>query len=200
MSQKLAPLNARSNSRSASSIFAAVFLLLLTGTLLYRQQQPSTMSTQTPIQSPISSLHLQISGDFATKSPLTLTVTLENKGDKPVTILTWNTPLDEKAAPIGIFKFKSTRSGDYAQSQNLKLNRLLPPQDDAYLELAPRETIKKDFDIKAPEVTLTNGEEYEVQAKGFWGGVWEGRRGDVEGNEGFREDFESNTIVVKVSS
>jgi hypothetical protein len=120
-----------------------------------------------------SSLNLSISEKSPTTTPPTILVTISNLHQSTtLTLLTWDTPFDEKALVLGIFNFVDTKTNEALQSPNLKINRGLPPPRDAFLEIAPRKAITKEIILDGPGAKLEKGKEYDVQARGRWKAVW----------------------------
>jgi len=83
--------------------------------------------------------------------------------------------------------------------RNLRLNRKMPPPDSAYIEIAPGATYNVDYEVSPPDIELERGGEYEIKASGSWGGVWKGSKDEFRGSHGFTGEFESNSIIVRVS-
>lgn len=194
-------MTTKSTSRPAVSVVAAIILLFLTGSLFLRQQAQANLDREEPEPiNPVDNLDLVISGAMQNKYPPVLKVHVENKSKtSPLTILAWNTPLDNNAVALGMFSFKEQTSQQYLPCRNIKLNRNTPPPDSAYIEIAAGATYDVDYEVSPPDVELERGGEYEIKATGVWGGVWKGTKEDVRGSHGFTGEFESNSIIVRVS-
>jgi hypothetical protein len=122
---------------------------------------------------PSSSLNLTLLEKLPRTSPPTILVTASNLHQSTsLTLLTWDTPFDEKALLLGIFTFIDTGTNELVPSPNLKLNRGLPPPRDAFLEIGPRHAITKEIVLDGTGVKLVRGKEYDIQAKGRWKAVW----------------------------
>jgi hypothetical protein len=89
----------------------------------------------------------------------------------------------------------------------IKINRLLPPSREDFLELAPRHAITKDVYLEGPGFALEKGKTYDVQAHGKWKAVWhasvtaigEANLMKMGGPTGLVNwDFESDIIQLRV--
>lgn len=105
---------------------------------------------------------------------------------------------------MGIFKFQSVASGDFAPCLELKLNRKIPREgvfsDDDIITIDAGAEESKTIEIKAPEVVLARGEKYVVNAKGYWMHVLIGEREEAKKADAkvLREDFESEGVEIEV--
>lgn len=123
-----------------------------------------------------------------------------------MTLLKWDTPFDDKALLLGIFDIKNVKTGEMLPNLNIKLNRLMPPPRDAFLEIKPRNAITKEIVLFEPGTKLEKGVEYEIQAKGRWKAVWHASVRDI-GDENLKKmgggtgvmtwDFESEVVRFK---
>ncbi|APA13210.1 hypothetical protein sscle_10g079800 [Sclerotinia sclerotiorum 1980 UF-70] len=156
-----------------------------------------------PIQISISDV-TSIDSEPSSPPTISLKVTLRNTSDKPVSFLRWSTPFDIRAVPMGIFKFQSVASGDFAPCLELKLNRKIPREgvfsDDDIITIDAGAEESKTIEIKAPEVVLARGEKYVVNAKGYWMHVLIGEREEAKKADAkvLREDFESEGVEIEV--
>ena len=138
-------------------------------------------------------------------SPPTLVATVTNMHESTtITLLKWDTPFDDQAMLLGLLEIKNTEDGSILPPAGIKLNRQLPPPEDAFIEIAPRNAIAKDIVLGGPGARLRKGRKYEVQAKGSWKAVWLASVADV----GYRNlqrmgggtgvvnfEFESNPVA-----
>jgi hypothetical protein len=182
----------KSNSSIATSIRS------MTGS---SQQRPLDPHPSKP------ALQLTLSEKEPRTSPPTLLVTATNLHDSTsLTLLTWDTPFDDKALPLGIFNIKNTETGELMRNLGLKINRVTPPPREAYLEIEPRNAVTKEVVLSEPAAKLEKGVEYEVQAKGRWKAVWHASVKDI-GDENLKKmgggtgvitwNFESDVVRVK---
>lgn len=135
---------------------------------------------------------------------VTLKVTIENTSDRPLLFLRWNSPFDTKAAPMGIFKFTSLKTGNLAPCHDLKLNRKPPrsgifsPEDT--IRIGPGSKVEESVEVAAPGVKLESGETYSVKAEGHWVHVRLGEHSEllVGDKENLRGEFQSEAVEVIV--
>jgi hypothetical protein len=154
-----------------------------------------------------SQLTLELEESDPVTSPPTIIATVTNLHDSTtVTLLTWDTPFDEKALLLGLFEIRDVEHGHTIPSPGLKLNRKLPPPKEAFLEIAPRHAIAKEIVLEGAGVQLEKGSKYEVRAKGKWKAVWQASVADIGygnlqkmgGGTGVVSfGFDSNTVSVK---
>jgi hypothetical protein len=154
-----------------------------------------------------SQLTLELKESDPKTSPPTIIATVTNLHESTtVTLLTWDTPFDEKALLLGLFTIKDIEHDHTIPSPGLKLNRKLPPPKEAFLEIAPRHAIAKEIVLEGPGAQLEKGARYEIQSKGRWKAVWQAsvaaigygnlqKMGGGTGVVGI--DFESNVIDIK---
>ena len=151
-----------------------------------------------------SQLALELKESDPKTSPPTIIVTVTNMHDTTtMTLLKWDTPFDDQAMLLGLFQIKNTGDGSILPPAGIKLNRQLPPPEDAFLEIAPRTAVAKEIKLSGPGARLRKGRKYEVQAKGSWKAVWQASVADVGygnlqkmgGGTGVAQfEFESNPV------
>ena len=159
---------------------------------------PTNLTLQVLILAP------QLISLSSTPTPdLTITTTIHNPSTSPITVLKWNTPLDPRAGVLGVFDIHDEVENESVPIDVVKFNRKLPPSEDDLVEIAPESSVK--VEVKLPPVKLQAGREYSLKASGRWHGVWEGKKGDVnggklEGLDGKAQggEFDSNVVKVKV--
>lgn len=179
-----------------------LFALILCG-LFVRMDSSQTNNHDVPIQISISDVRT-IDNESSSPPTVSLKVTLWNTSSKPVSFLRWSTPFDLQAVPIGIIKFRSVATGDFAPCLDLKLNRKMPREgvfsNDDIITLDADGEESKNIEVKAPEVVLTKGEKYVVNAKGFWMHVLVGDREEAKKTDAsvLRGDFESEGVEIEV--
>ncbi|KAA8571343.1 hypothetical protein EYC84_000663 [Monilinia fructicola] len=156
-----------------------------------------------PIQISISDA-TTIEGEASSPPSVSLKVTLRNTSEKPVSFLRWSTPFDLRAVSMGIFKFQSVATGELAPCLDVKLGRKMPRagvfSDDDIVSIDAGGEESRTVEIKAPEVVLTRGEKYVVNARGFWMHVFVGEREEAKKTDAnvLREDFESDGVEVEL--
>jgi hypothetical protein len=153
-----------------------VFAFLLAASVFYMLSFSTIMSTPTPnlevrLQSP------SVPATFTPPIPLTIHVSVQNKGESPATVLKWGSPLDGRANVLGIFEIFDTENDKVVEITTVKFARQLPPSMEDFVEIPPGG--KTDAEVKIPLVPLEQGKKYTIQAKGWWQAVWEQPLGDV---------------------
>ncbi|KIW03544.1 uncharacterized protein PV09_05305 [Verruconis gallopava] len=199
------------------TILAATLITSLIVLFLYVSESPLAASIRNMAGNPpqkaldphISQAHLTLElkeSDHKTFPPTIMVVATNLHESTTVTLLTWDTPFDDKALQLGLFEIKDLQSGHVLPSLGLKLNRKLPPPKEAFLEIEPRRAIAKELVLDGPGVQLEQGRLYEVRAKGTWKAVWQANVADIGysnlqkmgGGTGVLSfDFVSNVITIK---
>jgi hypothetical protein len=203
-------MNMRNVVAAVSAIIIIVFLCSSNSFLATSVRSMVGASPQKQPTNPhpsSSTLSLSISEKSPATTPPTILVTATNLHQSTsITLLTWDTPFDEKALLLGIFRFIDASTNEALPSPGLKINRGLPPPRDAFLEVGPRHAITKEFVLDGPGVRLEKGKEYDVQAKGRWKAVWHASVLDI-GDENLKKmgggtgvntwDFETELLKIK---
>ncbi|KAL4978858.1 hypothetical protein BDW66DRAFT_148713 [Aspergillus desertorum] len=178
-----------------------IFSLLLAAAVFYVFSFFTVMSATTPdlevrLQSP------SIPATFAPPIPLTIQLSVHNKGESPVTVLRWGSPLDERASVLGLFEIRDAESEEVVALNTVKFARQLPPPTEDFVEIAPGGEV--DAEVKIPLVPLEQGKKYTVKAKGCWQAVWQQPLGDVPQENldklsgSFRGEYSSKEVPVEV--
>lgn len=109
---------------------------------------------------------------------LALDVAVRNNLDHPVTILTWDSPLDPKAGILGIFHARDVEDDHLLQGDFLRFRRKMPPPKDSFVEIGGNSQLV----VRAilPGLKLAVGTEYVIQARGRWQAVWDRPMEDIE--------------------
>lgn len=195
-------------------VLTAGTILFLAGTYL-RYPRILDEVVQMADSSGISSVPVEVtlSSDTTASSNLgsaAIRVTLTNTSPHPISVLRWLSPLDDRAVAMGAFKFTSTKTNSPAPCLNLKLNRKIPESGsflndaDEIISIPPKGTVDRDFEIKAPEVSLTKGEQYRVVAQGQWMKVWiqdedgAGKPKKLSLEDGISGEYESNELEIEI--
>ncbi|KAA8651193.1 uncharacterized protein ATNIH1004_000071 [Aspergillus tanneri] len=130
-------------------------------------------------------------------------VAIHNVAATPVTLVNWNTPLDPRAAVLGVFEVSDTNNNP-VPLDSIKISRRLPPSTDELVEIPAGQAVETV--VHLPSVGLVGGREYTVQAKGIWHAVWSRARDEVSGSQlerfenATRAEFISNEITVDSST
>lgn len=200
------------NALAATLSFLAILLFLLNSdsnlAIAIRRMAGSPPPQKLTEPHPSSSnLKLTISEKSPATSPPTILVTATNLHQSTsLTLLTWDTPFDEKALLLGIFWFIDLSTDEPLSIPGLKINRVVPPPREAFMEIAPHHAVAKEIVLDGPAAKLEKGREYEVHARGTWKAVWHASVLDV-GDDNLKKmgggtgvktwDFESNILKIK---
>ncbi|KAF2432833.1 hypothetical protein EJ08DRAFT_647922 [Tothia fuscella] len=177
----------RGNMRNAiysiiSAIIIVVFFLKSNSSIASSARNMASSSHLQVIDPhPLSStLQLSIAEKSPATSPPTILVTATNlHSQTSLTLLTWDSPFDDKALLLGVFRLVDLSNNEAVPSPNLRINRALPPPRDAFLEIRPRQAITKEIVLDNPAMKMQRGKDYSVQGKGQWKAVWHASVTDV---------------------
>ncbi|KAE8154487.1 hypothetical protein BDV25DRAFT_135921 [Aspergillus avenaceus] len=156
----------------------------------------ATVALQVLLASQLSSIERSSSG-----TSISVNASIHNASNQPVTILKWNTPLDPKAAILGVFEVQDQTDGQAVPLDTIKFSRKLPPSADDLLEISPRSSVNTV--VKLPPMALPSSHEFSVRAHGRWHAVWETPVSSVSDakleqlSDAKRGDFESNVVQFK---
>lgn len=153
--------------------------------------------------------HLHVSLQQASHSPPAVTITVTNTARHPVTLLTWNSPLDAMALSLGLLTLTVAGAPAPLAVPTIKVARKMPPAAAAIVGLAPGESRENRVELGAPRVPLDRlrGAKVDVRLKGRWMQVWPRAREAVTrdmierlGAEGdaVSGDFEAEGIVLEI--
>ncbi|KAI0401533.1 hypothetical protein F4802DRAFT_609369 [Xylaria palmicola] len=122
---------------------------------------------------------LEVSVQQASSSPPKLKIGVTNRHSGPVTVFTWNSPLDPLAVQLGLLSF-TPEGKDTVDIPTIQLRRVMPPGDDAYVTIEPGQTEEREVLLKKPMVPLDQLQgKVTVVCKGEWKAVWASRKGDI---------------------
>ncbi|KAF4314103.1 hypothetical protein GTA08_BOTSDO01757 [Botryosphaeria dothidea] len=197
-------LTLRSIACSALIIFLIYNFTTLSSYICLPSGLPSS-SLHTTAATMASPSHLQISLAQKSKSPPTITIRVKNTHpDTPLTFVTWNTPLDPSALPLGVISVADAASGERLNKDTIKIGRKTPPAPDQFVTIAPGEAREQDLELKGPLVPLDKASgKLKVSCKGAWGDVWAGESvGPSEWQEksgkGLNGEYESEALEVEL--
>lgn len=150
---------------------------------------------------------LPVEGVIGASDVPTLRATVQNRATHQITVLTYNGLLDKAAKALGIIHVIDNSTGKELPSDPIQFRRVWPPPRDAFVEIAPHDSVEVHIPLTAHK--LDAGKEYEVVAKWAWQGLWEGgvdtameACSKAESTEGLREGLVNQvkmegTFVVK---
>ncbi|RDW76024.1 hypothetical protein BP5796_06845 [Coleophoma crateriformis] len=160
-------------------------------------------NTKIPLRVTISTSTSSTDGPFDRPS-IGLDISIQNTSPEPVLFLRWLSPLDPRAAAMGLFVFTSIKDGTQATAMNLKISRMLPEgghyDTEDVVKIEGNGSINQKIAIKSPEVAFERGERYSVVAKGTWLHVKMGDHSALStaDDDVLKGDFESNIVEVLV--
>lgn len=102
--------------------------------------------------------------------PFAVDVIVRNSLDHPVTVLTWDSPLDPKAGLLGIFQARDVEEENLIQGDFLRLRRKMPPSKESFLEIGGKKQVRAR--VTLPGLQLSVRTEYAIECKGRWQAVW----------------------------
>lgn len=158
---------------------AALAVFALTTFIYYTACAPAPpyASTMTTNSEPSLS-HLQVSlSRTSHSSPPALSLVVTNTHPStPLTLLTWNTPLDPLVLQLGLVEVTPAGSDAPLPLATIKVSRKLPPGADALVTLGPGESKAQEVVLKEPIVPWkqVEGGKARVVCKGAWKAVWVG--------------------------
>lgn len=107
----------------------------------------------------------------------TLRAAVHNAAPYPITILTYNSLLDKAAGVLGIIHVIDSSTENEATSDVAQFRRVWPPSQDAFVEIAPNDTLEVVIPLRTHKVE--GGKKYDVRAKWEWQGIWKGGLDEV---------------------
>ena len=103
-------------------------------------------------------------------APFAIDVIVRNNLDHPITVLTWDSPLDPKAGTLGIFQARDVEEQQLIQGDFLRFRRKMPPSKDSFRESGAKEQVRAR--VMLPGLRLSVGTEYVIEGRGRWQAVW----------------------------
>jgi hypothetical protein len=154
---------------------------------------------------------LRITLEQVSTNPVALSATVTNQSSSPVTILTWNSPLDPLAFQLGVLSITPSGAAGPLDLPVIKLRRQVPPSRDALVTLQTGESRSQTIEIKELLVPRSNlyGDEgvAEVRCVGRWMAVWTKPVDELEASaldelnmhkDAVAGDFTSESVKVSV--
>lgn len=123
-----------------------------------------------------NNLEISLSQAPATATP-SLSVTVKNTHPStPLTLLTWDSPLDPLALQLGLVSVTPAGTQAPIDMPTIKVSRALPPGADSLVTLQPGESASSVVELRdmfVPKATWAQGKA-EVSMRGRWAAVWPG--------------------------
>lgn len=122
---------------------------------------------------------LKVSVRQTSSEPPKLTIGVTNTHSGPVTVFTWDSPLDPLAVQLGLLSF-TPEGKDPIDIPTIQVRRLMPPGDQAYTTIEPGQTEEREVILKKPMVPLDQLQgKVKVVCKGTWKSVWTSKKEDI---------------------
>lgn len=146
------------------------------------------------------------------RSPLTFALKVTNTGSDPVTILTWESPLDGLALQLGLLSITPSGAPSPLDLPTIQVRRKTPPDEDQLVTLDTGESREREIVIKEPVVPISdlagdNKGKGTIKCRGRWMSVWPVKRDGVTdkalelqglGDEALTGQFESDSVEFEV--
>ncbi|KAH8747166.1 hypothetical protein F5883DRAFT_584408 [Diaporthe sp. PMI_573] len=155
------------------TIFTGLFIVgVLTFIYHNLDQVPSSYKMASQDDQILSQLHVSLSQ--ASKSPPTVSIKVTNNSPSPVTILSWESPLDQLALSLGLFRITPSGASEPLEIDRIMVSRKMPPSGDSLVSLAPGESRENQVVLKEILVPAEKlkGKKSTVEVSGRWMGVW----------------------------
>lgn len=157
-----------SRSQNTALVFVAVALLFL---FWKNSAADSFPLTGSPNSATSMASSLDVAIRHAGEHKLALAVT--NTGDKPLNVLTWNSPLDPIALKLGLVELIPSGSSEPIQINTIQVRRKMPPESDSLVTIKAGETKENVLEIGEPVVSSDKLQgKMTARCKGTWMGVW----------------------------
>lgn len=143
----------------------------------------------------LADLHVSLR-QTSRSSPPAVTVTVTNNSSRPLTILTWESPLDELALQLGLLSITPEGASQPVDIPTVKVSRKLPPGERSLVSLAPGESAENEIVLREMVVPaeLIKGKRSRVEMSCKWSRVWLRARSELT-EEQIRELGDDGTAV-----
>lgn len=128
---------------------------------------------------------LHVSLRQTSKSPPTVSVKVTNNSPQAVTILTWQSPLDQLALQIGLFNITPEGASGPLDLPVIKAQRKIPPNEESLVSLGPGESKENEVVLKEVIVPIEKirGKKTTLELKSRWHTVWLKARSELTDEE-----------------
>ncbi|KAI1173024.1 hypothetical protein F4777DRAFT_481303 [Nemania sp. FL0916] len=199
-------------SRGGIFVVLAVTIFLIISWNIWSSVDADTSSTtlqQTPVDmsDPVLSA-LKVSVQQTSSSPPKLTIGVTNSHSSPVTVFTWDSPLDSLAVQLGLLSFTPEGEDKPVEIPTIQVRRLMPPGDDAYVTIEPGQTKEREVLLKKPIVPLDQLQgKVKVVCQGRWRSVWAMKKEDISAEalesagadkDALKGNFESEPVDIEL--
>ncbi|KAK7711538.1 hypothetical protein SLS64_002741 [Diaporthe eres] len=166
------------------TVFTGLFIFAVL-TFIYHNldQVPTSTKMASQDNELLSQLHVSLSQ--ASKSPPAISLKVTNNSPSPVTILSWESPLDELALSLGLFSITPSGASEPVEITRIMVSRKMPPSDKSLVSLGPGESRENQVVLKELLVPVEKlkGKKSTVEVKGRWMGVWPKSRDELTSEE-----------------
>ncbi|KAL0632195.1 hypothetical protein Q9L58_008944 [Maublancomyces gigas] len=99
-------------------------------------------------------------------------VTISNPTTQPITVLTWSSPLDPKAAVSGIFKAVEVGDPEHKiiEGRKIMFRRVTPPPRTQLVEILSGDDVT--VEVELPGFPFESGKSYQMRVEGRWMSAW----------------------------
>ncbi|KAJ0418784.1 hypothetical protein BJY00DRAFT_287361 [Aspergillus carlsbadensis] len=138
----------------------------------------ASMSDAPPIPKLTVRLHSpSIPASFDGPVAVSVTASVTNTAEAPVTLLNWGSPLDPRANILGVFEIRDADSDEPVALDEIRFRRVLPAPREDFAQIPAGDSIE--VKVTIPHAPLIQGHRYTIRAKGWWQAVWEAPLQDV---------------------
>ncbi|KAI0180764.1 hypothetical protein GGR52DRAFT_4495 [Hypoxylon sp. FL1284] len=151
---------------------------------------------------------LQVSVRQVSASPPKLGIAVTNVHAGPVTILTWNSPLDPLALQLGLLAFTPAGSDGPVDTPTVQVRRKMPPGADSLVTIAAGQTREQELELRDPVVPVAKLRgTVSVVCRGEWTSVWPSGVDGISqaslesagaGEDSFKGSFQSEAVNIEV--
>jgi hypothetical protein len=137
-------------------------------------------------------------------SPPTLKATVKNNNNRPVSVLTYNSPLESLAIPLGFVQVTPEGAKEPLKLGDLQIRRMWPPRRDDITEIAAGRSASAELPFKPMAVPPEKmGKKNTVQIVGEWMAVYDVPKKDItdemldktpRGGKTYTGDYKSDKI------
>ncbi|KAI4859867.1 hypothetical protein F4820DRAFT_133183 [Hypoxylon rubiginosum] len=154
---------------------------------------------------------LQVSVRQVSSSPPKLGIAVTNAHAGPVTVLTWDSPLDPLALQLGLLSFVPAGGDDGSPIEipTVQVRRRMPPGADSLATIGAGQTREQELELREPIVPLgrLRGTVVSVVCRGEWTSVWPSEADAISkeslanagaGEDAFRGSFQSEAVDIEI--
>lgn len=164
------------------TVFTGLFIFAVLTFIYHNLDQVPTSTKKMASQDNelLSQLHVSLS-QASKSSPPAISIKVTNNSPTPVTILSWESPLDQLALSLGLLSITPAGASGPLEIDRIMVSRKMPPSDSSLVSLAPGESRENEVVLKELLVPAEKlkGRKSTVEVKGRWMGVWPKSRDEL---------------------